>query len=200
MTLLFREPSVDVPVDLEAHLKLLPAGATCKGMFVRDVLAMVAKHATAEQVATRAGVKPRRYLPFSDYPMTENYPIIVEAAKLLHPSQPIAVGLRALGRIGFRTFLSSTAARVLMAVVGAGEVDKVFMLTPKSYALSINYGRIDVTRVSERCIHITLADYPSFLETYQVGLFEGVFDHFHVQGRVRIALIDLANAVIEVAW
>jgi uncharacterized protein (TIGR02265 family) len=118
----------------------------------------------------------------------------------MNPAQPVSVSLRALGRTGFRTFLSSTAARVLMAVAGASEVDRVFMLTPKSYAMSINYGRVDVTRVSERCIHITLADYPSFLETYQVGIFEGVFDHFHVQGHVRIALIDLANAVIEVAW
>lgn len=200
MTLLFREPRTDCPVELEAHLKLLPPGATCKGMFMRDLLGMVRKHATAEEVALRAKVTPRRYLAFFDYPMTENVPLTVEAAKLLSPGQATAKGLRLLGRACFRSFLSTTPARILMSLAGAGDVGAVFMLTPKSYAMSVNYGRISVERISDRCVHVAMNDYPSFLETYQVGIFEGVFDHFKVEGRVRIALTDLANATIELTW
>lgn len=191
---------MDVPVDLEAHLKRLPSHATCKGVFVRDLFTAVGKRATPDELARRAGIPPRRYMPFFDYPMSENLKLSYEVAKALNPSEPVSVGLRTLGRTSFRAFLGSTPARVLMAVVGAGEVDKVFMLTPKSYALSVNYGRVDAKRISERCIHITLGDFPSFLETYQVGIFEGVFDHFQIKGQVRIALTDIANAVIELTW
>lgn len=197
---MFREPRVDCPVDLEAHIKRLLPDAACKGIFVRDLFAIVAMRATPAELATRAGVPYRRYMPFFDYPMAENLRLCFEAAKALHPDKPVAVGLRELGRTAFRAFLSSTPARILMAVVGAGEVDKVLLLTPKSYALSINYGRVDAQLVHERCVHITLSDFPSFIESYQVGIFEGVLDHFEVKGSVRIALTDIANAVIEVKW
>lgn len=200
MPLDFVDPRESCPVDLEAHLALLPPGATCKGMFVRDVLAMARKHATPEQIARNVGVEPRRYLAFRDYPMTENMRLTYEVGRLLGGARGVGVGLRALGRIGFRSFLSSTPARVLMAVVGVGEVDKVFMLTPKSYALSVNYGRVTAERIGERCVHISITGYPSYLETYQVGIFEGVYDHFHINGRARIALQDLATATIELTW
>jgi len=196
----FADPRENCPVDLDAHLALLPTGATCKGMFVRDVLAMAAKHATPQQIAESIGIAPRRYLPFSDYPMTENMRLTYEVGRLLGGARGAGAGLRALGRIGFRSFLSSTPARVLMAVVGVGDVEKVFMLTPKSYALSVNYGRVSAERVGERCVHVSIAEYPSYLETYQVGIFEGVFDHFHVRGHVRIAMQDLATATMELTW
>ncbi len=169
-------------------------------MFFRDMLALVASKASAEEIAERAGVPHRRYVPFLDYPMADNLKVTVEIAKVLHPEVPVGAAIRRIGRTSYRTFLGSQPARVLMAAVGAKDVEKVLLLAPKAYPIVMNFGRVWAEKVGEHRVHSGCESFPAFLETYQVGVVEGVFDHFHVEGEVRIALTDVANAVIEATW
>src|SRR5688500_5936387 len=109
----YRAPAPDPPLDLGAHLACLPPNATCKGMFFRDLLALVERKASAAELAARAGIPERRYLPFSDYSMSDNMRLTVEVAKVAHPNLSLGAAVRRLGSTSYTTFLSSHAGRVI---------------------------------------------------------------------------------------
>ena len=168
-------------------------------MFFRDLLALAAPTGSAEEIARAAGLPHRRYLPFLDYPMAENLLLTVEVASRVHADAPLGEGLRRLGRTAFQTFLASHVGRVLVLAAGS-EVGSVLMLAPRAYPLVMSFGRVATERVDERTMLARCQDLPAFVETYQVGTLEGVFAHFGLEGRVRIAMDDLANGTLEARW
>ena len=48
-----------------------------------------------------------------------------------------------------------------------------------------------------RLFRFTARDLPAFLETYQVGVLEGVLRHCDTRGRLRLALEALDRATLE---
>ncbi len=56
---------------------------------------------------------------------------------------------------------------------------------------------ISAEKSSFRTFTFRALDFPAFLETYQVGVLEGVLRHCGERGRIRIAVEDLGNATIE---
>ena len=87
-----------------------------------------------------------------------------------------------------------------MLAAGARDVGAVLLMAPKAYPIAMNFGRFEGEAVGDRCVRMRCRDFPAFLETYQVGLVEGIFAHFGVAGRIRIAVEDIANATLEASW
>lgn len=168
-------------------------------MFFRDLIALAASVVEASELAARAGIPDRRYVPFFDYPMSELLRLTVEVAKAVYPSHSLGAGLRLIGRTGYATFLSSHAGRVATMTLG-NDVHELILAAPKLFKIVMNFGELEASAVGERCVHTACRKFPAFLETYQVGVVEGVFQHFDVSGQVRIALTDIATAVIEARW
>jgi len=195
----FDLPRFDRPVDVDGHVALLPADATCKGMFFRDLLDLASKTGSSEEIATAAGIPHRRYVPFLDYPMADNLRLTVEIARRVHLGVPLGEGLRRLGRSGFSTFLSSHIGRVLV-LAASHDVGAVLMLAPRAFRVIMNFGNVTTERPSERHVVARCRALPAFVETYQVGALEGIFDHFGIDGRVRVAMNGLADGTIEARW
>jgi len=195
----FREPRTDVAIGLDASMRLLPAGAAVKGIFFNDVIRRASVAISEDALAIAAGVKSRRYLAFFDYPYADWMRIAVAAAEALSPRATPAFGLRELGRHAYDAFLDTHIGRVLLGVLGL-DARAVLRNGPKAYAVVLNFGEITGELVSERVARYRFRDFPGFLETYQVGVLEGVLAHCKVEGRVMIALEDLANAVIDVSF
>jgi uncharacterized protein (TIGR02265 family) len=195
----FVDPRIEASVDLAAHLACLPPNATCKGMFFRSLLDLGAARGSESDLARSAGIELRRYVPFLDYPMRDNLLLTVEVARRVFGHLKLGEALVELGRTSFATFLSSHVGRV--AVLAAGDsVGDVLALAPRAYPLVLSFGKVRVVTREPGRVVVECASMPAFLETYQVGTVYGIFDRFGVKGRVRIALTDIANAVIEATW
>jgi hypothetical protein len=64
----------------------------------------------------------------------------------------------------------------------------------------MNFGELYAERLEPRCVRVGCRRFPAFLESYQVGAFEGMFEHFGVKGTLRIALADIGTAEFEARW
>ena len=96
--------------DVEAYIARVPAHAMVKGMFWHDL----------EKVARSVGAElpPARRTAFTDYPLAEYMRAVADVARLATPSEPLAEGIRQLGKRAFLTFSTSLTGRVLLAIAG----------------------------------------------------------------------------------
>jgi len=195
----FVTPRFDTPVDVEGHLARLPANATCKGMFFRDMIALATPHVREDELLAAAGIPARRYVGFLDYPMRDNLKLTVEVAKVVHPAVPLGEGLRRLGRTGYQTFLSSHVGKVLILAV-SHDLGAVLELAPRAYPLVMNFGELSTERPGPRTVIARCRSFPAFVATYQVGTLEAVFAHFGVAGQLRVCVEDIDNVAIEASW
>ena len=192
-------PRSGVSIDLDAHLKALPAKATGKGIYFADLFKLAEGKLSAEDLAQRAGVPHRRYVAFMDYPYADLLKLTLEVGKVAYPKLPLGDAVRLMGRRAYVTMLSSHAGRVLLMSIDH-DVERVFLISPKAYKLVLNFGRFQSERIAERHVRINFSGFPGFLETYQVGVVEGVFEHFKIRGEVTLALTDIANGAFDVVW
>jgi serine/threonine-protein kinase len=192
-----RAPRFDAPVDLDEHLRRVPSGATVKGMFFLELQRVAEKSGVWRQVLVTAGVAERRYYNFRDYPMVDNLRITVAVATHVHPRVSQGEGIRRLGQAALDVVLGSQIGR---AVFGAfdRDMDPLFLRGPKAFKLLLGVGDVTSEKVAPGKYRFHARNFPAFLETYQVGVIEGVLRHCNQRARVTIALEDLANGTIEV--
>ncbi len=195
----FVAPRFDREPDLAGHLALLSPSAKCKGMFFRDKFDLAKNHGSPEDICRAAGAEVHRYLPFLDYSMHDNLRITVEVARRVHPQLPLGEGLRRLGRSALHTFVSSHVGRVLVVAAG-NDVGSVMAVAPRAFAIVMNFGAVTVERPSPGRLISRCSDLPAFIETYQVGVIEGIFAHFGVIGTVRVAIKSKSHGAIEARW
>ena len=175
----FRPPRFDAPVDLEAHLRLLPPDATNRGMFFNDLVRQVQRAAPGTDIAELGGVAPRRYLPFLEYPYADFLRLVYAAAKVVRPGGPVGEGLRQLGRTTYATLLESHAGRVLFAVLGI-DFEQICRHAPKGYRLAVSFAQVTSTQLGPQHFVVGFRGLPGFLETFQVGVVEGAAMHCNV--------------------
>lgn len=196
----FREPKFDGKVDLEAHVRRLDEKASCKGIFFTHFLDVGKKHRIdALDLLREAGLPDRRYFVFHDYPMADHLRLLVATAKAVHPYVSLGEGLRRLGRTAYDGLLGSHAGRVVFGVLGF-DLPRILELGPRAIGLVTSFRGVHSERAGERVFHVHYRDMPAFLETYHVGVMEGVLEKCGARGRVRIELADIANATLEVTW
>jgi len=192
----FREPEFGGAVDLEAHLALLPLDATCKGMFFNDLLRLGAAARPAHEILTLAHVRGRRFIAFRDYSMHEMLRLMVAVGRVTYPHLPLGQALRRIGWTVFATVLGSHVGRTVLGVFGR-DLPRMLELEPTVHKLLTSFGSINAEALGNGAYHIRVRDLPTFLETYQVGVFEGLLRHCGARGHLRIALEGLAQATYE---
>jgi uncharacterized protein (TIGR02265 family) len=194
----FREARTDVDVDVDASIAMLPKDAAVKGIYFNDVMRRANTAIAPNELFAAASVTQRRYLPFLDYPYPDWMRIAVVATRALSPNVTLAAGLRELGRHAYDAFLGTQVGRVLFGVLNL-DASAILRAGPRAYRVVVNFGEISVDVVNDRCFRYRFREFPAFLETYQVGVLEGVLTQCHVSGRVLIAMRDTANADIEIS-
>jgi uncharacterized protein (TIGR02265 family) len=168
-------------------------------MFMSDLLELAKRTVPSVDIHARAGLAPRRYVAFLEYPYADLLRLLVATSGAVHPTLPLGEAVRRIGRRAYPTLLESHAGRVVFGALGV-DVDKVLEYGPKGYRLAINFARVSSERVEERHFTYSFEGLPAFLETYQVGVIEGAMLHYGVEGTIQVALKDLANATLDVRW
>jgi uncharacterized protein (TIGR02265 family) len=194
-----RPPRFHDPVDLEAHLALVPRGATNRGIFLQEFVHRVRAVAPEVDLAALAGIERRRYLPFLQYPYADFLRLAYAAARVLFPRTPIGEGLRRLGHGTYDTLLDSQAGRAIFSALGI-DFEQICRNAGTAYRMALNFGKMTPTQVGPKHFRIVYDEQPSFLETLQVGVIEGAARHCYVTPRIQIELRDLAHATIDVDW
>ena len=195
----FHDPRFHMAIDVPAQVALLPPRATCKGMFFNDVIARAAAVDASVDLFARAGVARREYTAFLDYPHAEWMRLAEAAAVVVARGGRAGEGLRELGRHAYDAIFDHALGKVLFGPLGF-DVDRVVANTGLGYRLGLSFGRVTVTPVGPQHARVTYRDFPSFLETYNVGVIEGGILRYGATPRVQIALDGLAHAELDVRW
>lgn len=188
---LFLDPVWDAPLKVERALQVIPKEATISGMF------FVALVRGAQQRNVKLPFPEPRYLPFKFYSLREFAPLLVAAAQQFHPSLSLRQGLRRIGKVGPKAFLSSTLGRVTLGVTAG--VHEAVTAFAKTYALNVKPSCCEVVKQSERAMVVRL-DVPYFLDSHHVGVFEGILEYAGVTGAVRIAGKSETVAELLLEW
>ena len=195
--LTLRPPSFDAPVDLDEHLRRIPNGATIKGIFFLEFQRVAEEAGMWPAVLLAAGLKKKRYFAFRDYSLVDGLRLAVAVAAHVYPRLSPGEGLRRLGQGAVDVVMRSQIGRAVFGLL-LQDLEPILLRGPKAYKLLLGVGDVTVEKVSESLYRFHARNLPAFLETYQVGVIEGVLRHCGAQGRVLIAMQDVANGVVEV--
>jgi uncharacterized protein (TIGR02265 family) len=186
----FVAPNFALPIDPAAQKRLVPAGATVKGMQLQGLL--------DEQ--SRSGHSPTgRYVAFRDYPGEELIDRLVETAARCHPSLAPREGLRRVGHSAYGTLSRSTIGKVLFAV--AGSVPRQFLtVAAQAYSVSGSTGAAEVLSAHDGEAVVRLTEIYSFVDSWHVGIFEGAFRAMGAPCVVRVRLRGPTSADLLLRW
>jgi uncharacterized protein (TIGR02265 family) len=191
-------PRFEQPVDLDAHLRRLPPGARCRGLFFAAPLAQLRKTKPTHPLLTH-GLGAQRYTPFLEYPYADFLRLLVEVAPAVFPGVSPGEGLRRLGRGGYEALLGSQVGQVVFGIFGR-DFERVVQMGARGYEVSLNFGSLQVERVGPRCARYHYRRRPIFLETYQVGIIEGAMRTCGVEGEVLVHLDSIEEGTLEIRW
>jgi uncharacterized protein (TIGR02265 family) len=192
-----RSPRFNAPVDLDEHIRRVPSGATIKGMFFLELQRIAEEAALWPTVVRAAGLHEKRYFAFRDYSLVDMLRLTLASAAHVHSRVPLGEGLRRLGQGAFEVVMGSQIGRAIFGVLGR-EVEPLFLRGPKAFKLLLGVGEVTSEKIAHRTFRFHARNLPGFLETYQVGVVEGVLRHCGEKARVLIAVQDVANAILEV--
>jgi len=185
------QPDFSGDLELAERLKEMPPKGRVKGMFLKGIVDRAA--------SAGALLEHRRYVAFKDYPANEYLELLAAGAKAVHPNVPPLEGLRRLGHTVYSTFLSSTIGRVTMAVAGP-DMRTAVSIVPRAYSLSGNLAKIDILSLTDHSARIKMHGVWDWPGAYHVGIMEGGFDAFEVDGEVRIKILGLCDAEMQLDW
>jgi uncharacterized protein (TIGR02265 family) len=195
----FGLPRFDADLDVDAYLARVPSDACCKGMFFGDLLSAarsVSEHATVEVMRELGS---RRYIAFKDYPLREHMKLSSRLVPRLFPAVPTREGMRRLGWLVYPLFKESLIGRVVFGVLGH-DLDQVMKVGPRSFELSLTRGRAKAERLGEGHYRYHFEEIYGFLDSYYVGVLEGVFRSHDVPCEVRIALRTPSDGAMDIRW
>ena len=143
-----------------------------------------------------AGFPERRYVGFRDYPAAEYLRLSVTVALAIHATAPLGEALRRIGHSAFQTASNSLVGKTLFGVYGR-DFEPLLFTASRAYRVFLNFGEVTAEKAAPGLFRFTARDLPALLETYQVGVLEGVLHHCGAQGRVRIVIEALDRATLE---
>jgi uncharacterized protein (TIGR02265 family) len=186
------DPPWGAAFDADRLMRLVPTHATMTGQFLAAVAAV------AEDRGIRLLSARQRYTPFSAYPLREHCELLLETARKVFPELPLREGLRKLGRGAPHVLLQSVVGRVVF-----GSVDgplEVLRAMATSYMLHMRPGKVEVLAVDATTAVVQASEIYNFLDSHNVGVFEGAMRHAGVRGDVRIHAYDRSTADLRCSW
>jgi hypothetical protein len=88
---------------------------------------------------------------------------------------------------------------MMFEIVAPNLVDAL-ALAPRAYSVITTAGRVRHEGRGPRAADLVFDGFPGFIETYQVGIVEGVCEHYGIQARITVALTTLADGTLRVEW
>jgi len=196
----FHAPDFAAPIDVEAAIARTPRTATAKGMFLQKLADMGKRAAPTREEQIFAGVTTRRWVPFLDYSLRENMRLMANVVPIRFPTEPLGEGFRRYGWLAFPTFADSMAGRVMMGQRTRSDIDSILALGPKGIMMTVSHCSVRAERVEDRHWRFEYESTYCFLETYHVGILEGVLRASHVTPNIRVQMKSPSDGVFDVRW
>lgn len=188
----FVDPPWEAVLAVERCIAEIPDTATIAGMF----------YLALQEGAKRRNVElpfpKQRFVPFGFYPLREFARALVQASRSFYPNRSLRQGLRAIGTAGPKAFAASTLGKVTFG--SAGGVQEAVAAIAKTYSANIHPARCTIVESAPRAMQLSFDHVYHFLDSHHVGVFEGIFEHLGVQGRVRIAMTSLSSGTFLLEW
>jgi uncharacterized protein (TIGR02265 family) len=193
-------PSLSHGIDVERYLKACPTDESTQGTFLQGILDEVVRRTGSAPPKLFDGLPRDRWLPFLKYPLRELMHLVVNAARILHPKQPIAEGLRRVGWFAYPSFAATMAGRVVLFAFGEAVEDVVRSL-PKAYSICIPEAKVLVKAHKDRHLHLELHGVHCFVDTYHRGVLEGAIWYHGFQPTVEVTPgTRLCDAELVADW
>jgi uncharacterized protein (TIGR02265 family) len=103
-----------------------------------------------------------------------------------------------MGRGAPATLVNSLVGRVMLGSA-EGPIATLRAMC-KSYTVHMKPCELEVVELDERSAVVRMGQIYNFLDSHNVGVFEGVLHHAGVQGRVRIASYSPTEADLLCEW
>jgi len=162
------------------------------GMFLESAVALARERGHEIRAA-----RPR-YVAFQTYPLKEHCQILLEVARAVYPNAPTREALRKLGRGAPHVLLQSTVGRVVLGSV-EGPVATIEAMA-RSYALHMRPANLTVERAGSNAAIIRMSEIHNFLDSHNVGVFEGVMKLAKVDATIRIRAYSRTSADFLCEW
>lgn len=187
----FVMPDTTGPLDVASAVERCPPEATTRGMFLVDMVEALKKKALP--------VPPKTYHAFGIYPQREFITVAASAAKALHPEVREREGLRRLGRMAYPIFADTMIGKVMFGVLG-NDIAAIMRVAPRGYEAVLSHGKAEVMDSGPGHARIRLSDVATFIDSYQVGVFEGALLSCNVVGTVKLRLESPVTGEFLVEW
>ncbi len=192
----FSPPRSQLDVDADAIMAAVPRSATNKRIFIEIPCKQVAARLSVDEVLARAGVTLRVDNPYDDVPWHDYFRVVVVVAGELCGSQ-IGEGLREIGR----TFYPSLAGTPVGQMLVGRHLGAVVRQAAENWMLFNTVGSVRAEYLFERNFRFVFEGYPLVLtETMAVGVFEGMFNYFHMPVQLGLANLSPMSSVLDVRW
>jgi len=188
----FALPNDSAPLDADAHIAATPADAEIRGMFFQAYL---------DEAARRGVTLPARrtYTAFKMYSMREWQAFAVEAAQALYPQTTLRGALRKMGLSAYPTFADSIVGRVVFGVLGK-DLSRIMRVASKGFEHSTNCARAEIVDAGADFARLRLLGVYGFVDSYNVGVFEGAITVCEKQGDVFVRSLGVAEAEVFCRW
>lgn len=186
------DPPWGAAFDADRLIRLVPDYATMTGHFLSAVAGV------AEGRGIRLLSARQRYTPFSAYPLREHCELLLETSRKVFPELSLRESLRKLGRGAPQVLLQSVVGRVVF-----GSVDgplEVLRAMATSYMVHMQPGKVEVLPIDATTAVVQASEIHNFLDSHNIGVFEGALRHAGVKGDVRIHAYDRATADMRCTW
>jgi len=165
-------PSLHQMIDVERYLKACPLEESTQGTFLQYIRDEVVKRTGKAPARLFEGLPRDRWLPFLKYPLRELMHLVLNAAHILHPKEPLAEGLRRVGWFAYPSFAATMAGRVVLYAFGE-TLEDVVRSVPKAYAICVPDAQATLTAQKERHFRLEFRGVHCFVDTYHRGVLEG---------------------------
>jgi uncharacterized protein (TIGR02265 family) len=187
-------------VDFEAYLSACPPNATTRGTFFQHVCERVREGLGEAPSALYEGVPRTLWSPFHAYSLLDFMRLAHNAATLLYPDRPTAEGLRRIGWLSYKSFMSTMPGRVVLFALG-NRVEDVLSVAPTAYRIALPASVLRMERRSDRRFYFEARNVHSFVDSYHAGVFEGACLAFGLKPIVTVhRLSRLCDANFELSF
>jgi uncharacterized protein (TIGR02265 family) len=193
-------PSLSQAIDVERFLNACPRDASTQGAFLQYIHDAVAFRVGSAPARLYDGLPRNRWLPFLKYPLRELMRLVVNAATILHPREPLAEGLRRVGWFAYPSLASTMAGRVLLFAFGE-TLEDVVRAVPKVYAITVPLARVSLTMQTKRHFRLSFRGVHCFVDTYHRGAIEGAIWCYGFRPSVKVTAGPMhCDADMVVDW
>lgn len=189
----FEVPDWNAPVDVDAQLEQTPSDVVVKGMYFEGLLREAAKR------DVEAAPGHPKYRAFKDYPLRELMKLELDLVPKFFPEASLREGLRRLGWLAYPILIDSMIGKIIFGVLG-DDIAKVFKVSAKGYAVSINRGRAVVLDSGPDFARIHLTEMYNFPDCYQLGVFEGALRYYGREGEIVVRTMSDIEVELFVRW